>query len=145
LRHQFDVYENFFSALSQLQRTMPGSHDFLSALPGRRARFAKDIRVPHGCPDASGMESNILHSSLSNEHLVLMGSDMIGQGLKPGNAIGLCLQGNSEKEIQTFFKNLSAGGQVKMELHRTFWGATYGELTDKYGFNWMFNLVGTIN
>jgi len=88
-----------------------------------------------------GMESNILHSSLSNEHLVLMGSDMIGQGLKPGNAIGLCLQGNSEKEIQTFFKNLSAGGQVRMELHRTFWGATYGELTDKYGFNWMFNLI----
>jgi len=89
-----------------------------------------------------GMESNILHSSLSNDHLVLFGSDMIGQAWKAGNAIGLCLQGNSEKEIQTFFKNLSEGGQVKMELHRTFWGATYGELTDKYGINWMFNLVG---
>ncbi|HXR81843.1 MAG TPA: VOC family protein [Saprospiraceae bacterium] len=88
-----------------------------------------------------GMESNILHSSLTNDHLMLMGSDMIGQGLKPGNAIGLCLQCSSEEEIQSFFKNLSIGAKVKMELHQTFWGATYGELTDQYGFNWMFNFT----
>lgn len=86
-----------------------------------------------------GMESNILHSVLTNDHIVLMGSDMIGMGLRPGNSIGLCLQCGSEEEVNTFFKNLSKDGQVKMELHQTFWGATYGELTDKYGFNWMFH------
>jgi PhnB protein len=88
-----------------------------------------------------GMESNILHSSLSNDHFMLMGSDMIGHGLKPGNAIGLCLQCSSEDEIHSFFKKLSDDAHVKMELHQTFWGATYGELTDKYGFNWMFNFT----
>jgi len=86
-----------------------------------------------------GMESNILHSSLINENITMMGSDMIGQGLKIGNVIGLCLQCSSEQELNSFFKNLSAGAHVKMELHQTFWGATYGELTDKYGINWMFN------
>ena len=86
-----------------------------------------------------GMEANILHSVLTNDHIVLMGSDMMGMGLRPGNSIGLCLQCGSEEEVNSFFHNLSNGGQVKMALHQTFWGATYGELTDKFGFNWMFN------
>jgi PhnB protein len=86
-----------------------------------------------------GMESNILHSTLINDYIVLMASDMIGAKLKPGNSIGLCLQCASEEELNTFFQNLAADGTIKMELHQTFWGATYGELTDKYGINWMFN------
>ena len=86
-----------------------------------------------------GMESNILHSVLTNDLIILMGSDMLGVGLRPGNSIGLCLQCGSEEEVKSFFNNLSNGGQVKMALHQTFWGATYGELTDKFGFNWMFN------
>jgi PhnB protein len=112
---------------------------------GGKLIFQKISESPMAAQMPAGMESNILHSSLSNDHILLMASDIIGQGLKAGNAIGLCLQGNSENEIHTFFKNLSTGGQVKMELHRTFWGATYGELTDKYGINWMFNLVGIKN
>ena len=86
-----------------------------------------------------GMESNILHSVLVNEQIVLMGSDMIGTALKTGNSIGLCLQCSSEEEMNALFKKLANDGVVKMELHQTFWGATYGELIDKYGINWMFN------
>jgi PhnB protein len=88
-----------------------------------------------------GMESNILHSSLINDNIIMMGSDMIGRSLKQGNAVGLCLQCSSEKEIHSFFENLSTDAVVKMQLHQTFWGATYGELTDKYGINWMFNFT----
>ncbi|MFZ6009492.1 MAG: VOC family protein [Bacteroidota bacterium] len=83
--------------------------------------------------------NHILHSSLTNNNIVLMGSDMMGDGLVKGNEIGLCLNCNDEEEIKTTFTKLSKGGNVKTPLHQTFWGATYGELTDKFGISWMFN------
>ena len=88
-------------------------------------------------------ESDILHSSLINDRIILMGSDMLGTRLSRGNGIALCLQCFSEEEVNTFFTNLSAGGHVLTPLHQTFWGATYGELTDRYGINWMFNFTKT--
>jgi PhnB protein len=94
---------------------------------------------PMGAQLSSVQGAGILHSSLSNNGLVLMGSDMMGANLITGNSVTLCLQGGDEDEISVFFDKLSIGGSVRMPLHQTFWGATYGELTDKYGVNWMFN------
>jgi PhnB protein len=83
---------------------------------------------------------HILHGYLTRNGIVmLMGSDMMGNSLHPGNRVGLCLNCSSDEEINDFFTRLSAGGQVKTPLHQSFWGATYGELTDKFGLLWMFN------
>jgi PhnB protein len=82
----------------------------------------------------------ILHGALSkNGHTLLMGSDMIGSALQTGNSIMLCLNCSSDQEINTIFDRLSAGGHVKTPLHQSFWGATYGELKDKFGMDWMLN------
>jgi PhnB protein len=82
----------------------------------------------------------ILHGALSKDgSVLLMGSDMIGNSLQPGNAINLCLNCGSDHEINTLFNRLSAGGQVKVPLHQSFWGATFGELRDKFGITWMLN------
>ena len=84
--------------------------------------------------------ANILHGSLTKEGTVIvMGSDMMGARLKPGNSVALCLNCSSDEEIYTVFEKLSDGGQVIMPLHQSFWGATYGELTDKFGISWMLN------
>ncbi|GGB17674.1 VOC family protein [Puia dinghuensis] len=89
-------------------------------------------------PSAAG--ANILHSSLTrNGTLLLLGSDMIGANIKQGNSVALCLNCSTDQEINTFFNNLSAGGEIRMPLHQSFWGSTYGELTDKFGMNWMLN------
>jgi PhnB protein len=105
-----------------------------------------DLTLQKVCesPMAAQMPSeagaNILHGALTrNGILLIMGSDMMGNQVKPGNTIALCLNCSSDGEINDFFTKLSAGGQVKMPLHQGFWGATYGELTDKYGMTWMFN------
>jgi PhnB protein len=82
----------------------------------------------------------ILHGALSrNGYSLLMGSDMIGSALHAGNSIMLCLNCSSDQEINTVFNRLSAGGQVKVPLHQSFWGATFGELRDKFGMDWMLN------
>ena len=83
--------------------------------------------------------ANIMHSILTRDGLMLLGSDMMGKKLEKGNTVSLCLRCSSNEEINTFFNRLATGGKVKMPLHQSFWGATYGELTDKFGMNWLFH------
>jgi len=87
----------------------------------------------------SEMGAKILHSSLIKENLVLMGSDMMGNNIVKGNSVNLCINCSSIEEINSFFNNLSPGGKVIEQLHQSFWGATFGVLTDKFDITWMFN------
>ncbi len=86
------------------------------------------------------MKEFILHSTLTKGSLVLMGSDMVAdEGLKKGNAVSLMMNCSSEKEIKRCYKKLSSGGVAAHPLENTFWGALFGDLTDKYGNHWLLN------
>jgi PhnB protein len=86
------------------------------------------------------MKKCILHSTLSNKNLILMGSDMVSEnGLIKGNAISLMLVCRSEAEIKRCYEMLSENGVVTHPLELTYWGALFGGLTDKFGIHWMFN------
>jgi len=88
------------------------------------------------CP--AGMKDDILHAALQKDGLVLMATEMVGQeGLSKGNNFALALSCSSEEEINTFFSNLSAGGQVMHPLKVEFWGAIFGVLNDRFGIRWM--------
>lgn len=90
------------------------------------------------CP--AGTEDQILHSSLTKDGLLVMGSDMTGpDGFIKGNNIALSVNCSSEEEIHTFFSKLSEGGEIIDGLKTQFWGAMFGVLTDKFGIRWMFN------
>ena len=92
-------------------------------------------------PMASQMpdkKDNVLHSTLKKDGMVLMASDMIMPGeMIRGNTITLCIKIGTKEELQQFFAKLSEGGTVGQPLTEAFFG-TYGELTDKFGINWMF-------
>lgn len=95
---------------------------------------------PMGEQTADEEKQKIIHSSLTNNSLVLLACDGFGpEGIIRGNTVTLCLDCSSEEEINTFFANLSAGGQVTHALKTEFWGGTFGQLTDKFGVNWMLN------
>jgi PhnB protein len=86
------------------------------------------------------MKECILHSSLTTEGFVIMGSDMTPEtGLLKGNAVSLILNCSSEADIRSFFDKLSDGGTIKHPLENTFWDALFGDLTDKFGNNWILN------
>ena len=86
------------------------------------------------------MKECILHSTLTRDKLVLMGSDMVSdKGLIKGNAVSMVLNCSSNEEINTVYEKLSAGGTQNHALEQTFWGATFGDLTDKYGNHWLLN------
>jgi PhnB protein len=99
-------------------------------------QIVKDSPIKDQCPSA--MQDQVLHASLNKGSLLLMGSDMSGPGgYVKGNNVSLSLSCSSEEEVNTFFSNLSAGGQVIDPLGVKFWGATFGVLNDKYGIRWM--------
>lgn len=86
------------------------------------------------------MKKSILHSTLCKNGFVLMASDMVGeQGLIKGNSVSLMLNCSSEKEMVSFYKKLSAGGQATHPIENTFWGALFGDLTDKFGNQWLLH------
>ncbi|NOT76271.1 MAG: VOC family protein [Cyclobacteriaceae bacterium] len=81
--------------------------------------------------------NTILHASLVNGELVLLGSDVSGSaGVITGNSISLSLNCGSEKEIKTYFKKLSSEGQVVHPLH-DFFAGMMGTVTDKFGRDWL--------
>jgi PhnB protein len=86
------------------------------------------------------MKDYILHSTLIKGSIVLLGSDMVSeQGLKKGNAVSLSLSCGSEEEIKIFYAKLSRGGKADHPLENSFWGALFGDLTDKYGNHWLLH------
>lgn len=86
------------------------------------------------------MKDCILHATLTKDALTLMGSDMVtGQGLIKGNNVTLSLNCSSEAEVKTFYEQLSAGGVATHQLEESFWGALFGDLTDKFGNHWILN------
>lgn len=73
---------------------------------------------------------------------MLMGTDAVesmGQVVKPGNNIHLCLSPDSKTEADRLFKALSAGGTPVMPMADQAWGAYFGMATDKFGISWMIN------
>ena len=86
------------------------------------------------------MKDNILHSSLTSGDIVIMASDLTREKRIEGNTVHLCINCNSENELNSFFSKLSAGGKVTEPIADMPWGAKYGALTDKYGKHWIFNL-----
>ena len=84
------------------------------------------------------IKDNVLHSVLAKDGFELLASDMTGpEGVVKGNTITLCIIGSNKAELEPIFAKLSAGGKVGHELKEEFFG-TFGELTDKFGINWMF-------
>lgn len=86
------------------------------------------------------MHNNVMHSVLTKDGMSLMASDMGGPGVgKPTEAIALMLMCNSEENLRATYDKLAEGGSTDHKPEATFWGATFGDLTDKFGVRWMLN------
>lgn len=83
----------------------------------------------------------IMHAELRGGSFTLMASDMLRDSLKRGNALALLLNCGSEAELRGFFDALAVDGQVLQPVRTEFWGATFGQLIDKFGNTWMLNFT----
>ena len=90
------------------------------------------------------MKDCILHSTLTKGAVLIMASDMVGdKGLIKGTAVSLMLNCSSEEEIRDFYARLVDGGEATHPLEISFWGALFGDLTDKFGNQWLLHFDKT--
>ena len=78
---------------------------------------------------------------------ILMATDALeamGHPFHPGNNFQLSLSPDSEAEADRLFQALSAGGKATLPMHKEFWGAYFGMLTDPFGVQWMISYDSTI-
>ena len=111
---------------------------YQSALGGElRIQTIKDTPAAGQFPSEAA--NLIMHAELTKGSISLMASDMLQGTLQAGNQIELLINCSSEEELHNFFDALSKGGKVDQPVRTEFWGAVFGQLTDKFGIHWMFN------
>ncbi len=85
----------------------------------------------------------VLHASFRADAVRFMASDGMPDSAHPaGGRVSLALATPDVAEGERVFNGLAAGGTVSMPYQKTFWGATFGMLTDKFGIDWMVNAGG---
>ncbi len=94
-------------------------------------------------PIAEEIKKMVLHVELPilGGH-ILMGTDApkeMGFTLTKGSNMHICMEPETREEADRLFNELSAGGNVTMPMADMFFGAYFGEFSDKYGINWMIN------
>jgi PhnB protein len=86
------------------------------------------------------MKEYIVHATLTKGTLLLLGSDMTPEsGLVKGNTVSLSLSCSSEDELRRYYTKLSKDGTIEHPIENSFWGALFGDLTDKYGNHWLLH------
>ncbi len=88
-------------------------------------------------------KNRIMHVTLPiSKETVLMGSDAMkgyNEKFEPGTAISLSITASSNKEADRIFQLLADGGKKIIPMERTFWGAYFGIVSDKFGISWMIS------
>ena len=86
-----------------------------------------------------GMGERIMHSTFTAPGVTFMASDSRPTTTYGDGPISLSIGTSDEAEAKRVFDALSKGGNVEVPLEKSFWGAMFGMLTDKYGIDWMVN------
>jgi PhnB protein len=96
--------------------------------------------MPFGDKGPPGTKDRVMHASLRIGGGVVMLSDTMPDMPPPaGNNMHVSVNCDDAADMAKKFDALAVGGQVRMPLQDTFWGAKFGMLTDAFGINWMFN------
>ncbi len=86
---------------------------------------------------APGTENKVMHSSFRIGDSTVMASDCHSAGKTSFQGFSLSLTLPSAAEAQKRFAALAEGGTVQMPLAKTFFSASFGVVTDRFGVSWM--------
>jgi PhnB protein len=86
-------------------------------------------------------KNKVMHATLEADGKHLMASDRVpSQPFKGYSGISISI--NIPKDAtrgKKVFDALAQGGRIEMPFQKTFWGAQFGMLTDRFGVPWMVN------
>lgn len=88
---------------------------------------------------AEGFEHKIMHATFHIAGHTLMASDGCDANTSfSGFRLSLALP--TQAQVDRAFNALAEGGSVQLPLSKTFWSASFGMVTDRFGLGWMITL-----
>jgi uncharacterized glyoxalase superfamily protein PhnB/uncharacterized protein YndB with AHSA1/START domain len=123
---------------------------FQTEFSGKGIQRLGDFPAHEGHPPLSDEDKKlVLHIELpiTGGHILMATDAPESMGFKiiAGNNMHICIEPESRAETKRLYDGLSEGGVVENELQDMFFGAYYGNFTDKYGINWMLSYKETEN
>ncbi|MDO4251233.1 MAG: VOC family protein [Moraxella sp.] len=121
---------------------------FYASVFGGEPRLMRFGQMPAGDNALSERDANlIMHAELMIGEYCLMASDVVSgtcgddESFLRGNAHSVSLNFTADEvdEATRLYHALSDGGVVVVPLGKTFWGAMFGVIKDKFGIQWMIN------
>lgn len=96
-----------------------------------------------GVPCEAEEENNLMHATLLAENgIAIMGADTPkSMEYNPGDSVTMSLSGEDEATLREYWGKLAEGAKIEQPLQKAPWGDTFGMLRDKYGIEWMVDIV----
>jgi PhnB protein len=88
----------------------------------------------------AGWDDKIMHATLRVSSANLMASDGSSNEVN-FQGFSLSLTATDEADAKRKFAALADGGQVRMQLTKTFWSPCFGMVADRFGVGWMITLA----
>ncbi|MET0287717.1 MAG: VOC family protein [Polyangiales bacterium] len=115
---------------------------FQSEFRGPIARLGEVPAMPGQPPLSDADKDLVMNVTLP----ILAGHLLMGTDAHPamgkvsfGNNSHIMLAPDTRADADRLFAALAEGGKVEMPLQDMFWGDYFGNLTDKFGVQWMVN------
>ncbi|WP_314590997.1 VOC family protein [Paenibacillus terrigena] len=101
-------------------------------------RFGDMPNEDHPIPDEA--KNRVMHAAIEIDGTTIMFSDTFpGQPFTYGDQLSIAIVTNDMERLKSIYHALADGGQVIMELQKTFWSPLYGMVKDKFGIQWQLN------
>src|SRR5215470_17119206 len=93
---------------------------------------------------ADGPADAIAHGLLTGGPVALYGADVSGdeRPFRPEGMMFALLGTADPSTLRTWFSRLSEGGRVVDDLQKRPWGASDGQVIDRYGLHWLIGFEG---
>jgi PhnB protein len=98
--------------------------------------------------DSGGMgvdeseQHKVMHSQLVTENgMTLMAAD-VPDSMDVSTNGTVSLSGDDEATLRGYWDRLVEGGSATVPLEKAPWGDTFGMCTDRFGVDWMVNILG---
>lgn len=122
--------------------TARAAMEFYQSVFGGELNISSYADIPAMETDPSEADK-VMHSMLvADNGIVLMAGDMPNAMTDSPLNGSISLSGDDDATLRGYFEKLSAGGEVTVPLEQAPWGDSFGQLTDKFGINWMVNIAG---
>jgi PhnB protein len=114
---------------------------YLQAIGGEilmQSRFRDAPGTPMAAP---GNEDKIMHATVRLGNTEIMASDGQCDGTSRMSGFSLSYTTDDISLAKQVFAKLGEGGIVTMPFAETFWSPGFGMVVDRFGVNWMVNVL----